>query len=68
MVSTLASRPSCPGSIHSVPFAEVKQRQYLEESGQWFENVDRTHFLQDSSNLVQYYNKSNYKMKILAER
>ena len=25
--------------------AEVKQRRWLEESGQWLENVDRSHFV-----------------------
>ena len=51
--SRLASYPAAPGSIPSVPksfcrgkiidVAEVNQRGWLEESGQWLENVDQTH-------------------------
>ena len=53
MVSILASRPSYPGfdSQGSQKFSEgkivdvpdVNQQSYFEESGQWLENVDRTH-------------------------
>ena len=53
MVSILATGPSCPrfDSQHSQKFgeekivnvSEVNQRRCLEESRQWFENVDRTH-------------------------
>ena len=53
MVSKLASGPSCTrfDSQHSqknfrgkiIDVAEVNQRRWLEESGQWHENVDRTH-------------------------
>ena len=45
--------PAAPVSIPSIPkmflegkivdVAENKQRRCLKESGQWFENVDRTH-------------------------
>ena len=46
MLTILASGPSCPGLIPSVPIikvAEVKSTARLEESGQWLANVDRTH-------------------------
>ena len=43
--SILASHPTAPGSIPSAP--EIVGRDYqwrwLEENGQWLENVDRTH-------------------------
>ena len=55
MVSILASRPSCPGFDSLIPkkfseeknvdVAEVYQRRCLEESGQWLENVARTHLV-----------------------
>ena len=35
-----------------VDVAEVNQRQCLEESGQWLENVDRTHLVLASGKLV----------------
>ena len=52
--SILASHPAAPGSIPSIPtnfsmervsilVGEVNQQRWLEESGQWLENVDRTH-------------------------
>ena len=51
----LACHPADPGSIPSVPpkkfrgkiinVAEVNQRRWLEESGQWQENVDQTHLV-----------------------
>ena len=51
----LASHPTAPGLIPSVPtkkfrgkiinVAEVNQRRWLEESGQWQENVDQTHLV-----------------------
>ena len=50
------------GSIFSIPeffqrnklvhVAEVNQRHCLEESGQWLENVDRTHQVPYSGELV----------------
>ena len=48
MVSILAYGPSCPGLIPSIPgkifdVAEVNKWHWLEERGQWLENVDRTH-------------------------
>ena len=53
MVSYLASKLSCLGSIPSVPkknseekivdVADVNQRCCIEESVQWLENVDQTH-------------------------
>ena len=56
MVRILASGPSCPGfdSQHSakilseekiIDIAEVYQWRWLEERGQWFESVDRTHLV-----------------------
>ena len=62
MVSILASRPSCirfdsqrsqknfTGAI--VDFAEVNQ-WYCLESGQWLENVNRTHLVVGSGKLVE---------------
>ena len=32
--------------------AEVNQRRWLEESGQWLENVDQTHLVLDSGKPV----------------
>ena len=49
---TLASHPAAPGSIPSVAVAEVNQWRWLEESGQWLENVDRTHLGLASGKLV----------------
>ena len=53
-----APHPAATGSIPSIPpkkfrgkffnVAEVNQRRWLEESGQWFENVDRTILVQAS--------------------
>ena len=47
--------PAAPASISSIPkkfpeekivnVAEVNQRRCLEESGQWFENVNQTHLV-----------------------
>ena len=56
MVRILASEPSCPGfdSQHYakilsdeiiIDIAEVNQRGWLEERGQWLESVDRTHLV-----------------------
>ena len=63
MVSMLASKPSCPGFIPGIPkyfsdktivdAAEVNQLRYLEESGQWLENVDLNHRALVSGKLVQ---------------
>ena len=33
--------------------AEVKQRRWLEESGQWLENVDQTHLVLASGKPIQ---------------
>ena len=62
MVSLHALRPSCPGfdSQHCqknsgekiVDVAGVNRWHGLEESGQWLENVDRTHFVLASDKLV----------------
>ena len=38
--------------IKTVNIANVNQRHYLEESGQWLENVDRTHQVLASGKLV----------------
>ena len=50
----LASGPSCPRvwfpAARNVD--EVNQRRSLEESGQWLENVDRTHLILVSGKLV----------------
>ena len=35
--------PAAPGSIPRLGLAEVNQQQWLDESGQCLENVDRTH-------------------------
>ena len=35
-----------------IDVAEVNQRRWLEESGQWLENVDRTHLVLASGKLV----------------
>ena len=53
--SILASHPAALGSIPSVPqknfrgniikIAEVNQRNRFEKSGQWHENVDRSHLV-----------------------
>ena len=67
MVSILASRPHCPrfDSQHSRNFfrgkklscvAEVNWRHFLEESGQWLENVHRTHLVLTSDRLVPQKN------------
>ena len=53
MVCILASDSAAPGSTPSkkiseekiVNVAEVHQQHGLEESGQWLENVDRTHLV-----------------------
>ena len=48
MFTILASGPSCPGSIPTVPIikvVDVKSAARLEESGQWLENVVRTHLV-----------------------
>ena len=57
-----ASRPSCPGSISSVPLFSLEEEFWvllklinvgcLEESGQWLENVDPTHLVLASGKLV----------------
>ena len=62
MVSKLASGPSCTrfDSQHSqkkfrgkiIDVAEINQRGWLEESGQWLENVDPTHLVQASGKPV----------------
>ena len=54
--------PAAPGSIPNVPqkisqgknvsVSEVNQWRCLEESGQWLENVDRTHLVLGSGKLV----------------
>ena len=44
--------PAAPGSIPSVADAEVNQRRWLEESGQWLENVDQTHQVLPSGKLA----------------
>ena len=59
--------PAAPGYIPSNPnffskekivnVAEVNQRRCLEETGQWLENVDRTHLVLASGKLVQHKNK-----------
>ena len=45
--SLTSPHPAASGSIPSVPkiidVAEVNKRRWFEESGQWLENVDRTH-------------------------
>ena len=61
-VSILASRPTAPNSIPSIPqkisdeyivnVAKVNQWRCLEESEQWLENVDRTHEILASGKLV----------------
>ena len=52
--SRLAPHPPATGLIPSIPkkirrkiinIAEVNQHHWLEESGQWLENVDRTHLV-----------------------
>ena len=53
MVSTLASCPSIHGIEKIIILAEVIQWCCLEESGQWLENVDRTHLVLASNNLVR---------------
>ena len=64
MVRILASGPSCPefDSQHSakilsdeiiIDIAEVNQQRWLEESGQWLENVDQTHLVQARGKPVQ---------------
>ena len=62
MVSYLASKTSCLGSIPSIPkkiseekivdVAEVNQRCCTEECVQWLENVDQTHLELVSGKLV----------------
>ena len=50
--------PAAPGLIPSIPkrkiikVAEVNQRHWFEESGQWLEKVDRTHLLLTSGKKV----------------
>ena len=63
-VSIRASGPSCPGFDSQgsrnyfcdltkfVAVTEVNQQRCLEESGQWLENVDRTHLVLASGKLV----------------
>ena len=54
--SGLASHPAAPGSIPRIPeiidIAEVNQRCWLEESGQWLENVARVHLVPASGKPV----------------
>ena len=57
MVSILASESSCPGfdSEHYqkiVDVAKVNLRRCFEKSGQWLENVDRTHLVLASGKTV----------------
>ena len=62
MVSTIASEHSCHrfDSHHfknyfrgkNIDFAEVNQLRWLEESGQWLENVDQTHLILASGKSV----------------
>ena len=62
MVCILASGPRCPGFDSQCPkffseekiinVAEVDQQRCLEESGQWLENVDQSHLVLASGNLV----------------
>ena len=60
--STMASVLCVPKKISEekiVDVAEVNQRRWLEESGQWLENVDQTHIVLASGKLVlqKYYFK-----------
>ena len=75
-VSILASRLSCLVRFTAVPIffqmkeilhvAEVNKPQCLEDSGQWLENVDRTHPVLASGMLLL---QKNYNFDfILAER
>ena len=55
MVSILACEPSIPKKISEetiVIVAEVNQGRCFEESGQWPENVDRTHLVLATVKLV----------------
>ena len=59
MVSILASGLCCPwydfqhfSEEKIIDVAEVNQLHWLEESGQWLENVDRTHLLVTRGKLV----------------
>ena len=74
MVSYLASKLSCLGSIPSIPkkiseekivdVAEVNQRCCTEECVQWLENVDQTHLELVSGKLVlgkSYFSSSEKK-------
>ena len=61
-IEYLLPDPAALGSIPSIPaissegkivdVAEVNQQHCLEESGQWLENVDRTHQVLASGKLV----------------
>ena len=63
MVSTLDSGPSSPGfdfqrsqkvfRRKNIAIADVNKQRWLEESGQWLENVDRTHLVLSSGKQVQ---------------
>ena len=54
--NVLASHPAAPGSIPRIPeiidIAEVNKRCWLEESGQWLENVARAHLVPASGKPV----------------
>ena len=62
-LACLLPNPAALGSISSIPkyfsdktivdAAEVNQLRYLEESGQWLENVDLNHRALVSGKLVQ---------------
>ena len=63
MDSTLALHPAAPGSIPGIPsfseefildVAEVNRWRWLQERGQWLENVDKTHL-----NLASQYLKKD---------
>ena len=60
-----ASQPSqncCRGKIIDV--AEVNQRRWLQESGPWLENVDRTHLVLASGKpALQKKRKTNLQIK-----
>ena len=54
MFSILASRPSCDSNFEEkiADAAKVNQWDCLEESGQWLENVDRTHLVLVGGNVT----------------